>query len=465
MKFQLPDKLTFVDIETTGCHPQKDRIIEIGILRVEDNTLVQSYQTLLNPQTHISPFIEDLTGIKATDLEQAPLFEDIHHELFDILDESVFVAHNVRFDYGFIRNEFLRLGKKFSADHFCTARLSKSLYPQYSRHNLDELMHRFGFVCESRHRAFDDAKVLWDFYQLVQKQIDKEHLIKAVMIGLKKPTIPINLNESVLKDIPDCPGVYIFYGQNGMPIYVGKSKHLHDRVCSHFSADYLSSKDMKLSQQVFSIEIRETAGELGALLLESKLVKQLMPIYNRMLRKARTLILLKRTQNEDGYYTISIGEALEVKPDEIPDIMGVFRSKLQAIDFLVNITKEHRLCQKLLGLEKSAKSCFGYQLKTCKGACLGKEKPASYNVRLMDALSKTKLHSWPFGGPIEIIEENEELNRKDVFLIDNWCIVKTTVFNGEVKTDAFQKKLDVDVYRILKRHVYRTQSYIHSHSA
>jgi len=455
MKFNLPDKLTFVDIETTGCNPVKDRIIEIGILRVENNQLVQSYQTLLNPQTHVSPFIESLTGIKATELVNAPLFEDIHSEIFDLMEDSVFVAHNVRFDYGFIRNEFLRLGKKVSLDHFCTARLSKSLFPQYSRHNLDELMNRFGFVCEHRHRAYDDAKVLWDFYQLTQKQFEEEIFTKAIMVGLKKPTVPINLDESVLKNIPDCPGVYIFYSQNGAPLYIGKSKHLHDRVCSHFSADYLSNKDMKLSQQVYSIKIRETAGEMGALLLESKLVKQLMPIYNRMLRKSRTIILLKRFQDEKGYYNLKIEEAINISPEEMPEIMGVFRSKRQAVEFLKAIAKEKLFCQKLLGIEKSKGACFGYQLKTCKGACTGKEKPASYNVRLMEVLSKTKLHSWPFGGAVNIVEENEQLGRKDIFVIDNWCVIKTVVNNGETAEETTEKKIDLDVYKILKRYLYR----------
>src|SRR5437867_5621 len=136
----LPKKLAFVDIETTGTRVSRDRIIEIGILRVEENKLVATYKTLINPQTYISPFIEQMTGISKEALENAPIFSDVKEKILDILDDCVFVAHNARFDYGFLKTEYKHLGISFSPKQFCTVKLSRLLYPKYKQHNLDSLI-------------------------------------------------------------------------------------------------------------------------------------------------------------------------------------------------------------------------------------------------------------------------------------------------------------------------------------
>lgn len=175
-----PDKLAFVDLETTGSSSNHDRIMEIGILRVENNQLVDTYTTLVNPETYVSPFIEQMTGISQEQLLKAPTFEDIKNIVLERLSDCVFVAHNVRFDYGFLRNEFKRYNISYTAKHFCTAKLSSILYPQYRRHNLDEIINRFGFSCERRHRAFDDAKVLWDYYRTMRELIPHEKLTSTI---------------------------------------------------------------------------------------------------------------------------------------------------------------------------------------------------------------------------------------------------------------------------------------------
>src|SRR4051794_18306176 len=115
----LPTRLAFVDIETTGGRSFYDRIIEIGIIRVEDNEVVQTYHSLINPETHLPPEIEILTGITQKDLENAPTFRQIKTDILESLIDCVFVAHNVRFDYGFLKNEFSREEITFSAKHFC----------------------------------------------------------------------------------------------------------------------------------------------------------------------------------------------------------------------------------------------------------------------------------------------------------------------------------------------------------
>jgi DNA polymerase-3 subunit epsilon len=157
---------TIIDIETTGGSGYFHRVIEIGALRVEHGEVVREFQTFLNPGLPIPEFITKLTGISDEDVAHAPLFEDVKDELVELLEGSVFVAHNVAFDYGFIKQEFRRVGYGFSMDRLCSVRLSRELFPEHRHHNLDEIIKRFNIFCDSRHRGLGDAKVVWEFMHM-----------------------------------------------------------------------------------------------------------------------------------------------------------------------------------------------------------------------------------------------------------------------------------------------------------
>jgi DNA polymerase-3 subunit epsilon len=165
MKSMTQRPLVFLDIETTGGSPLSSRITEIGALRVEDNKVVAKFSQLVNPEQHVPSFITNMTGISDDMLWDAPLFRGIADDLELFLDGAIFIAHNVSFDYGFIKAAFAEMGSKFNMDRLCTARLSRRLYPDQPRHNLDTIIARHGFVVKDRHRAFDDAQVLHEFYQ------------------------------------------------------------------------------------------------------------------------------------------------------------------------------------------------------------------------------------------------------------------------------------------------------------
>lgn len=168
--------LVFLDIETTGMSPATGgRITEIGALRVENGKVVGEFKQLVNPEQHVPSFITRMTGISDEMLWDAPLFRSIADELELFLDDAIFVAHNVGFDYGFIKSAFADIGSKFNMDRMCTARLSRRLYPDQRRHNLDTIITRHGFIVQDRHRAYDDAKVLYEFWQ---KAIE-EHGLEA----------------------------------------------------------------------------------------------------------------------------------------------------------------------------------------------------------------------------------------------------------------------------------------------
>jgi DNA polymerase III subunit epsilon len=450
----LPSKIAFVDIETTGASLRHDRVLEIGVLRVEDGVITQTFKTVINPQHYVPEQIFSLTGIDRGEIDGAPTFYDIHDQLLAILDDCVFVAHNVRFDYSFLKQEFARLDHDWAPKHFCTVKLSRSLYPGQRRHNLDAVMERLGIECANRHRAFDDAAVLWEFYQKVQQLFDSETIIKAVNLALRRPTVPLKLSLKELEVLPETPGVYIFYGEKGAPLYIGKSVNLRRRVLSHFSSDHLSSTEMKITQQIESIETIQTCGELGALIKESQLIKQMQPLYNRKLRKSRKMLVLKEVTTKDGYKSVRLEVLYGIQIDDVDQILGSFKSKKQAQGFLLELAREHGLCEKLLGIDNSSTACFGYRLGRCKGACASKEPVGIYNLKFINAFTKYKLVSWPFDGAIEIEEKDIDSKKSEKFVIDRWCFMGS-VSADEEQTGEISKEyeFDLDLYKILRSHI------------
>lgn len=447
----LPTRFAFVDVETTGLSVTRDRIIEIGILRVENGKVVDKLNSLINPQMYVSPMIEGLTGISKQALDDAPTFDEMLHEIQEMLANCVLVAHNARFDYGLIKNEYKRFGFSFHAKCLCTAKLSRMLFPTMPRHNLDALIEHFDLQCTNRHRAFDDAKVLYDFFQKLQKDIPENLLVSACDRLLQKSSLPSHIDAEQVATIPEAPGVYLFYGDGTIPLYVGKSVNLKDRVLSHFTNDHASTKEMNLCQQVKRIETIVCNGELEALLKESQLIKTLLPIYNRVARISRRLVLVKTRENKQGYTETFLEETHEtLTPGELDTVVGVFSSKRKAKDFLLHAVSEQKLCEKLVGLEKTKGACFQYRLNNCHGACVGKENPLMYNARCIIAFSKNKIKPWPFNGPIAIKETSEQKEEPTVLMVNKWCLVEQ---------DSQEMQFDMDTYKILYRYLNDQRNY------
>ncbi len=444
------NKFAVIDVETTGGSSDNDYVIEIGIVLGEDGKVTNNYQTLVNPQKRISPYIEAYTGISSEELETAPTFDDIKDELYEMLYDRVFVAHNARFDYSFIKNEFRRHDIKFNAKQLCTVKLSRILYPRHKHHNLDSLIDRFGLNCEQRHRALPDAQATWEFLNYVTVNTPTEVLENTINKILKTSYIPININPELINDIPEQSGVYIFYGDEDIPLYVGKSINLKDRILSHFANDTSSSTELKISQQLKNIKTINTAGELGALLKESELIKQMKPLYNRVLRESRVLTVLRKNINENGFYTVAIDTADNISPEEFPNILGVFKNNKSAKDALLSLCTENSLCQKLLGLEKTDSYCFAYHLGTCNGACANEEETIAYNLRFIKAFEKLKLKTWPFTGPVVITEKNQDISEQMVF--NNWCLIGYVDEFGSFNLNHEQGNFDYHTYQILRRY-------------
>jgi len=450
---QLPKNLCFVDIETTGISPSHDRIIEIAILRVEDGKLVQTYNSLVNPQTHVSPYIEAITGITQSEVQNAPSFSEVAGTVKELLSDAVFVAHNVRFDYEFIRHELSRLDLSFSSQKLCTVKLSRKIYPDQPRHDLDSVIQRHNIKCEKRHRALSDAEAIWKFYQIVQNNIPQDLLDSAVSNVMKKPAGPIKIHESKLQNLPEGPGVYIFQGgeaSKGIPIYIGKSIHIKQRVFSHFAQNDIAT-DMRICQEVEDIEAIETAGELGALIREAQLVKKLQPLYNRKLRRVKELIAIIKQPQLGGYETATIATIKSLESADTQNVLGIYKSQRQAQNYLRELTREYQLCPRLLNLEKCAGACMHSQFGWCKGACKNLESTFSYNVRFLEAFANSRIASWPFAGPVRIEEYNEISQKSEQFIVDNWCYLQSSS-----EWDYWEKMeqtpmFDLDIYKILRR--------------
>jgi DNA polymerase III subunit epsilon len=443
--------LAIIDVETTGTNATYDRIIEVGVLKVQNGRVVRTYSTLVDPERAVPYHIERLTGITNRDLKGAPTFDQIKDELHELLEGSIFVAHNARFDYGFVRSEFERHRLDFSARCLCTARLSRLLFPEQKRHNLDSIMDRFGLSCTQRHRAFDDASVLWDFLTIIEERFESEVLKKALKTILKTPSFPPNLHESKAKALPEAPGVYIFWGQEGTPLYAGKSINIKNRVYSHFSNDASSARHLTMCQQVSDITYHETAGELGALLLESHFIKRLAPLYNRRSINRKRLIAAREMLTDQGYRSIQLELLDGLSLQDVQSLVGVFRSKKQAKDHLWEVAKQHSLCPRVLGLEKGKGDCLYRQIHVCRGACTGVEPTDSYNLRFNLAFSGHGITPWPFQGPVLVEEQNARFGTKEAFLLDRWCLLGSYRYDEAGCEDFFQGDhiFDYDAYKIL----------------
>lgn len=445
--------LAFVDLETTGATATHDRITEIGIVEVDEDGTLREWQQLVNPGMRIPPFIEQLTGISNEMVADAPPFEAIAEEALRRLKGRLFIAHNARFDYGFLKTEFKRLGIDFRSSVACTVKLSRALYPEHHRHNLDSLIERHGLQAEARHRALADAQLIHQFWQKIHTERSDDDIAAALRKQNARPSLPPHLDASIVEDLPEGPGVYFFYGENDLPIYIGKAKDIRQRVLAHFSADLRSAKERALSQQVRRIDWIVTAGEIGALLKESALVKQLQPMQNRQLRKNEEVCTWMLVDEGQGWLRPQLVLADEIDFGLATACYGLFKNSKEANATLRQLAEGHNLCDMLIGQQpmKPGKPCFGHQVRRCKGGCIGKEPLAKHTMRLMTALTGLKLVSWPFPGPAIIREGNE------AHVIAGWRYLgtATTEAEGAELLAGARPTFDRDTYKILAKHVGR----------
>lgn len=444
--------LAFVDLETTGTRAMVDRITEVGVVTVRQHPSgaieVDEWSSLVDPGVPIPPVIQALTGITDAMVRLAPTFSSVASVVRERLEGCVFIAHNARFDFGFLKQEFARLGLDFKAKVLCTVKLSRRLHPEADGHGLDALIARHGLHCPDRHRALGDARALWMFLQCLYGSEPAEAIEQATRRILRIPSLPPQLAPDALEGIPEAPGVYRFYGDNPLPLYIGKSINLRERVAAHFCTDWQRETDQRLAQEIRRIEWERTAGELGALLREAVLVKSLMPAHNHALRRKAEAGVM--AFDEDGSPRYFAAGALE--PHELAGRFGPFASKRGMRETLRSLAAQHGLCPGRLGLERHGDGpCFSRQVRRCKGACVGEESASEHDARLCDALAPLRIPDWPFEGPAWLREADPEGNA-EVHLFEHWCWRGSARDDGEFAqlcASPLRGAFDLDVARLL----------------
>ena len=371
-----------VDIETAGGNPKGGGITEIAVLIHDGERIVQEYQTLLNPEMGIPTYITGLTGIDNFMVRHSPTFLEIQEVLWDLLKDRVFVAHSVNFDFGFIREAFLKVGKELKSPTLCTVRLSRKVFPGLQSYSLGRICELQKIPIEGRHRAMGDARataILFDRMITQAPQVIMDSLKKT----LGQTFLPPNFSLVKFQAIPADCGIYYMLNSNRKVIYVGKAINIRERFKNHFSGNYLPNLKQKLKNEVVDLEWKLTGSEFMALLMELLEIKRLWPAYNSALKMPKTLWGLFNYEDGSGYGRFQISKVTKhLRPVE------TFFSLEEANTFLKGGIERHELCPKLSGLRKV--NCTATLPNVCAGACDSTEPSAAYNEKVSAFLLQIK---------------------------------------------------------------------------
>lgn len=369
-----------VDIETTGGSAKYNRITEIAIALFDGNAIVERFSSLVNPGVYIPSYITSLTGIDDEMVADAPLFRDMILYIQKILEGSVFVAHNVNFDYSFLKKEFELAGEKFEMRKLCTVRLSRKIIPGLSSYALGNLCHHLGIINNARHRALGDTIATVQLFKYLIDNDTQGFIEKSLKRNSKEATLPANLSKEEYENLPVKTGVYYFHDHRGKVIYVGKAKNIKKRVTGHFTGNSAKEKHL-FHESIYHISYELCGNELIALLYEANEIKRLWPEYNRS-QKARVVLYgLYDYYDRNGYRRLSIGKAQKGMV-----VIKRFRTMLEGRGLLKELVEKYRLCPKLSGLQNAVGECRNRTIGLCDGACTGHEDVETYNNKVSKAL-------------------------------------------------------------------------------
>jgi DNA polymerase III subunit epsilon len=377
-------KYAIIDVETTGGRPDRERITEIAIVTHDGEFVTETWSTLLNPEKSIPYEITRLTGISNEMVADAPKFFEIAKKVVEMTDGAVFVAHNVRFDFGFVREEFARLGYAFSKKMLCTVRLSRQVFPGLKSYSLSNLKRHFGIHADKSHRALDDTLATVKLFELILAEQSGEGSAQLLVNqGVKEAKLPQGMSIDRLHELPLATGVYYFHDKNGDVIYVGKSINIQKRIFEHFSG--MDTKGAKLAAGAVDFSHEITGSELVALLFESAEIKRLRPPINRAQRARYFNGAIFKITDQSGYQQLAWGKNTP-KTEAKLDLVADYTNPIAAKAALSTAMRQFELCGKLTHLEATETACFQYHLAKCRGACLQKESVAEYNERVTAAI-------------------------------------------------------------------------------
>lgn len=399
-----------IDIETCGgkFDFRRGRITEIAILIHDGLTVVDKFATLINPECYISPVFVNISGITNEMVKDAPKFYEVAKKIHQLTENKIFVAHNVGFDYGFIKEEFASLGFSYKRDTLCTVRLSRKLIPGRKSYSLGNICEHLGIGNEARHRAEGDAVATAQLFDVLM-QIKSAHpqyktkgLDELMVRRIDK------IKKYILDKLPEECGVYYFLDQDQNIIYIGKSTNMYNRSLSHFNSK--EQKGRKMLNELYNVDFVKTGSELIALLLENEEIKKHKPKFNKR-RKVETFThCIDWLVDEKGVINFKIVEAENaVQP------LRSFTTYFSARERLEKIIEEKELCLRFCGLTDDEAICFNHQIKKCRGICCGGEEVKIYNQRARDALSDYVFETADFA----IVDKGKTIDERSVVFIEN----------------------------------------------
>lgn len=423
ISFGLAAKPVFWHLQLSGLRPKQDHIDAITLY----------FPTEDFQQWQVKVFSFDWRSQQ----NHQVIWEDLIAEIHD----SVIISKNARYYLSFIKNHIKRYKINWTPKIICLDRLNKTLGDE-------------NFTLDIYENAIEHCFYLKDLFLNICYKNNPDILKKTLSKIVKTSSFPRKLSPGFIENIPKSVGVYLFFDSNDILIYIGKSICLKDRIQSHFNAVDDSFKELQLAQQVQRIEWHETVGELGALLLESKWVKQYLPVYNKRLRKTKTSYSFLLVPSNQEYLQVKIVSSQADSFGQNQFSYGFFRRKVDALQFLKKLIQEQGMCGKWLGLNSSQKICFYHQIKQCRGACAGLETPESYNARLIKAMEGIHLKSWPYQGAIALTERAANFNDVEYHIFYQWkhIISVRSLDSLKLTTKLLeQASFDYDIYKLIQK--------------
>jgi DNA polymerase-3 subunit epsilon len=364
-------------------------------------------------------------------LRSAPKFYEVAKRIVEITEDCILVAHNAQFDYRILTTEFKRLGFNFERENLCTVELSKKLIPDLPSYSLGKLVRSLGIPVSDRHRAAGDATATVKLFKmLLDKDVEKTIIKAAIRLDPKHQMEPKLID--IISKLPSVTGVYYIHKADGEIIYIGKSKNIKSRINQHFTGQTPKSKKIQL--EVAAVTYDETGSELVALLKESEEIKRNKPKFNRALRRTIFTHGLFSFRDAEGYINLKIEK---IKGNQKP--ITTFSNHESGKSFMNKVVEKNQLCQKLCGLYKTANSCFGYDIKSCAGACISEEPTETYNKRVLNVIES---HTFKDQNMI-LIDFGRAVDERSAVLIENGVFRGYAYFNlnFQIHTTAVLKSI------------------------
>ena len=410
-----------VDIETTGGFAAGNAITEVAVVLHNGREEEGRFSTLINPRQPIPRYISALTGITNEMVADKPGFEEVAPHLFSLLSGRVFVAHNVNFDYSFLKSHLETCGFDLSVKKLCTVRLARKIYPGHHSYSLGNLCRALNIHINNRHRAEGDADATSRLFSQMIGDDSEGHIQKMTKGKNAEQFLPPNLPAKDLEVLPFGPGVYYFENQKKEIIYVGKALNLRNRVRSHFANNDGNKRKQELLRQVFHVRYRECASELMALILESQEIRHHWPLFNRSQKKFHNRYGLYSYEDSKGYLKLVV----EKKRTHLPAL------------YTFNLLQEgHSFIRKLSGAPV-AEMDGGMEVQQVR------ESPADYNAKINKAIDGLKEDLPSF---VLVEKDFYTGDRFAVYLMEKGCFFGMAMvqdpFDIPMSLDSWKEKIE-----------------------